>query len=179
MTPLVEGQRYSEPWQVLHRIPVRYPSGGGLVIWWDLKPGDRVELEALDLDPSTFRATGQPSDPPLTRRNSGTHWTAVPGDTTDPGAVGPAGGAICVGTPGGVLVTVSPSAVNLGSSAPTDAVALASLVADELTKVATALATLSCPNTGTSTPVPVVAATAYGPPPILRGAVASKIVKAV
>jgi hypothetical protein len=78
-----------------------------------------------------------------------------------------------------VLVTVSPSAVNLGSSAPTDAVALASLVADELTKVATALATLSCPNTGTSTPVPVVAATAYGPPPILRGAVASKIVKAV
>ena len=167
VTPLVDGQRYSEPWPVLHRIPVRYPSGGGLAIWWDLKKGDKVDLEAPDLDPSTYRATGQQSDPPFTRRNSGSFWTAIPGSTADPDALPPAGGAICIGKPGGVLVTVNSSGVNLGSANPTDFVALASLVAGELQKIALAFSTFIPGSGGASFPQP------YTTP----GNVASKVVK--
>jgi len=128
---LVDGQRYSEPWPVIPKVPIRFPSGGGMSIWWDLKPGDEVELQAWDLDPSTFQTTGQPSDPPFTRRNSGTHWVATPGKTADPGCLGPAGGLLCIGSTSGPSVTVGPSGVNLGApvgSPPVDAVGLSSRI---------------------------------------------------
>ena len=158
VTPLVEEQRYSEPWPVLHRIPVRYPSGGALAIWWDLKPGDKVDLEAPDLDPSTYRATGQQSDPPFTRRNSGSFWTAIPGSTADLDALPPAGGALCIGTPGGVLVTVNDSTVTLGAAQATSGVGLATLIDQAVTTIVTAFnththGTGSGPTTPPVTPI--------------------------
>jgi hypothetical protein len=129
--PLVVGQRYPEPWPVLHRVPIRYPSGNGRAIWWDLKPGDKVDLEAPDLDPSAYRASGQQSDPPMTRRNSGSFWTAIPGTTADPDALGPSGGLLCIGSTSGPSVTIGPSGVTLGvpvGGTATDAVARATAV---------------------------------------------------
>jgi len=145
------GARYSEPWPIQHKVPVKFPSGGGFAIWWDLKAGDAVDLESFDLDPGPFLASGQPSDPALTRRNGGAHWVAIPGDYTDPAALPPAGGALCFGSPGGVLVTVTSSGVNLGAAAPTDAVALASVVDAILNGIVQSVNALgSSPLTGTS-----------------------------
>jgi hypothetical protein len=179
VTPLVEGQRYSEPWPVLHRIPVRYPSGGGLALWWDLKPGDKVDLESPDLDPSTYRATGQQSDPPFTRRNSGSFWTAIPGSTVDSDALPPAGGAICVGAPGGVLVTVSSSQVTLGASSASSGVGLATLIDQAVTTIVSAF------NGHTHSVAGVTAGPATLPsgPPLARIAppapTGSKVVKSI
>ena len=61
---------------------------------------------------------------PLTRRNAGCHWVAVPGDYTDPGALPDPGRAICLGTPGGILIALSPQGVLLGSATASQGVAL-------------------------------------------------------
>jgi hypothetical protein len=122
------GERYPEKWQVLYKVPVRFPTFGGYAIWGPLKKGDKVDLEGFDLDPGPYLATGQVSDPALTRRNGGAHWVAVPGDYTDPGALPDSGGAICIGTPGGVLVTITAAGVNVGSAAPPNHAALAETI---------------------------------------------------
>lgn len=165
------GERFSEPWPQLLRIHVRYPSGGGYAMWWDLKMGDKVDLESFDLDPGPYLASGQPQDPAFTRRNSGAHWVAVPGDYTDLGALPPSNGQLCIGSPGGVIVSLDGSHVNLGSASPTDAVALASLVKTELTEIKTALTTLTV-TTGAGAGGTVVAGTPYmGPGNIASGTV--------
>ena len=152
VTPLIVGQRYSEPWPGLHRVPVRYPSFNGLSIWCDLKPGDKVDLEAPDLDPSTYRATGKASDPPMSRRNSGSFWTAITGSTADPDALGPSGGLLCIGSTSGPSVTIGPSGVTLGvpvGGTATDAVARATAVDAVFQNLMAALQTAS------SLPAPV------------------------
>lgn len=169
---LVVGQRYREAFPVLQRVPVKFPTFGGFAMWGRLKVGNKVTLLAFDLDPSTFLATGQPSDPPLTRRNSGAHWVAVPGDFTDGGALPDPGDAICIGTPGGVLIAIDGQTVNLGAASATDAVALANLVKAELTKIATALSSLTV-TTGPGSGGTVVAGSPYPTP----GNVASGTVK--
>lgn len=146
------GERYSEPWPVLYRIPVRFPTFGGFAIWGPLKVDDKVDLEGFDLDPGPYLASGQQSDPAMTRRNGGAHWVAVPGDYTDPGALPDPGKQpanntsipqICFGTPGGVIVSVGADGkVNLGSAAPTDSVGLALKIDADFSALSTFLGDL-------------------------------------
>jgi hypothetical protein len=122
------GERYSEPWPVLLKIPVRYPSGNGYAIWWDLKVGDKVDLEGFDLDPGPYLKTAQPQDPALTRRNGGAHWVAVPGDYTDLGGLPPSEGQIMIGIPSSTIIAISNGTIKLGSDGPSDSVATANKV---------------------------------------------------
>ncbi len=175
---ILEGQRYSEPWHILPKVPVQFPTMGGFAMWGPMKKGDRVMLVSFDLDPSTYLATGQEADPPMTRRNGGAHWWAIPGDFTDPGALPDPGQAICFGTPGGVMVTVDATAVNVGAAAPTDKAARASVVDAVLQALMAALQTAS------SSPAPIgpfasallsaIEGAGYQP---TTGTVASKTVK--
>jgi hypothetical protein len=167
---LVAGQRYSEPWPVLPRVPVAFYQFGGLAIWGPIRPGDKVTLISYDLDPSQFMATGQQSDPPMTRRNSGTHWVAIPGDITDGSSLGDPGPNLCIGSPNGILVAIGPSGVLLGSANPTDAVARASVVDSVWNGLAQALA--SAPPTVPLTPAALLALlqTVWGGAPSLPAA---------
>ena len=158
------GERYSEPWPLLYRVPVRYPGGGGLFLWWDLKAGDKVDLEAYDLDPGAFLANGQPSDPASTRRNAGCHWVAVPGDVTDGSLLPAANGAVCIGTPNGVMVAIDGSTVNLGARQAPDGVGVGPLIDQAVTTIVAAFnahthGTGSGPTTPPTTPIAPLAPT--------------------
>lgn len=105
------GALISEPFDVLHAVPIGYMKMGGLVVYADLAVGDSVQLVAQDLDPTAYRSSGQRSDPIDIRRHSGSYWYAVPFDITQKGALPSTGGTIVIGKPN-----------------PTDAAALASKV---------------------------------------------------
>lgn len=125
------GARVSEPWDVIPDVPIAWPRFGGFVIAGPLNVGDRVTLQAFDLDPSAWRATGQRSDPPDARRHGGAYWQATPCDIT---TVSPmvdaaaAAGELVIGLDGKQeQIRISSSAIQLGASGG-DFVALASLV---------------------------------------------------
>lgn len=122
------GERISEPWPIIPRVRVLWPRFGALALWCDLSPGDKVTLLAYDLDPTAHRASGQAEDPIDTRRHGGGYWGAIPGDVTDAGVLPATGGKIMMGAPGGVMVAVSASEVDLGAAAPSDRAALASIL---------------------------------------------------
>lgn len=124
----VTGERLSEPWPVLPKVRVLFPRFNGLAVWCDLAAGDKVTLLALDLDPTAHRLSGNAEDPIDTRRHGGAYWVAFPGDITDAGTLPSTGGAIMVGKPGGVMVKVSASEVDLGAANASDKVALASIL---------------------------------------------------
>lgn len=119
-----------EPWPVIPKVPVAFLQFGGFALWGPLKAGDDVQLVAHDLDPSTFRSTGAHSKPVFTRRGSGAFWWAHPGSIVDPNGLPDPGNAICFGTPGGVIVSVSASGINLSGDASAVAVALAAQYID-------------------------------------------------
>lgn len=156
------GDRVSEPWPIIPRVPVCYPSGGGYSLTFPLAPGDKVELLADDMDPTVFRLTGNQGDPSDVRRHGGNYWKAIPVDLTDTGAP-TAGNTLKIGK-GTTTITIDGATINLGGSS--DFVALASLVATELGKIQTSLAT------GSNSGGPVVFATPYVP-----SSVASALVK--
>lgn len=168
------GERFSEPWQIIYRVPIRYPSGGGFALWWRLKVGDQVDLEAFDLDPGPFLASGQQSDPALTRRNGGAHWVAVPGQYADPLALPDPGTQMCVGTPGGVVVGFDGTHVNLGSTSPSDAVAVASIVDSIMSAIKTHTHTV--PITGPAGTTPTSPSAQLAPPGVVVPT-GSKVVK--
>jgi Phage protein Gp138 N-terminal domain len=122
------GARWPEVWPVLPKVRVLFPKFGGLGVWCDLAAGDKVLLISLDLDPTAHRLSGHAEDPIDTRRHGGAYWVAFPGDITDAGTLPSTGGAIMVGKPGGVMVKVSASEVDLGAASPSDKVALASVL---------------------------------------------------
>ena len=147
--------RTSEPFPIIPKVKVLYPSGGGFSITWPLSVGSKVTLHAYDLDPTVHRQTGNVEDPADVRRHGGTYWMAIPGDVTDQG-LGATAGQIVIDGPG----------ITLGAGA-TSFVALATLVATELGKIAATLAT------GSNSGGPVVFASPYTP-----GSVAATVVKA-
>ncbi len=114
---------------------------------------------------------GQPSDPPFTRRNSGAHWTAVPGDTTDPGALPDPGDAICIGSPTGLVISVDGSKVGLGGTVgnpPATSAAIGEEVDARIEAIVEAFNGHTHILTGVTTAVttPIVATLASPAPPI-------------
>lgn len=152
------GERISEPWPILAKVPVLFPKFGGYYVAGPMSAGDHVVLIAFDLDPTVHRLTGDAEDPVDVRRHSGGYWVALPGDITDPGGF-PAPTVFTCGKIGGPVIQIDGSKVYLGGTSVTDAVALATKVATELGNIATALTSIvtTCPagaGTGTATYTP-------------------------
>jgi hypothetical protein len=137
-----------EPWQPIQNVPVAWPRfgggpGTGFVIAGPLEAGDQVDLEAYDLDISTYRAQGRssnPVNPADTRRHGGNYWKALPVDMTGPAAdAGASGNAMIIGRDGDVAqIRISTGTILLGRTGG-DFVALASKV-DANTNLVKALA---------------------------------------
>lgn len=164
--------RISEPWPVIPNIPIAYPKGGGYVIQFPLAPGDRVTLIAYDMDPTLHRLNGAAqTDPMDTSRHTGAYWVCLPNDITNPGAPSCSAAAatsLVVGKDGSTQqIVFNGSTIALGNPA-TDFVAMASQVANELSKIQVALSDITAPSGGGKCTV----VTPYTP-----GSVASSLVQ--
>lgn len=125
------GARTSEPWDPLLAVPVAWLKFGGFIISGPLKAGDRVILEAFDLDPTAHLVSGKQEDPADVRRHGGNYWRAIPADITDPGAPSDgaaAGNELVIGVDGGQpQIRINGSTIQLGAGGG-DAVGLASKI---------------------------------------------------
>ena len=113
-------ERVSEPFPIIPKVRIMYPSGGGFSITWPLQKGDKCTVQAYDLDPTAHQLTGNAEDPNDIRRHGGTYWRCIPEDCTDAAPTATAG-----------QVTITGPGITLGAGA-SDFVALASLVKAEL-----------------------------------------------
>jgi hypothetical protein len=115
---------------VIPNVPVRFPGGKGFIILWPLEPGDFVDLHFQDEDHSTWRVTGQTSDPLVLDRH-GMFAYCTPGARPDvsPNADGADSDTrLIIGREGGTLqIRIDSTHIELGK-APADWVALANLV---------------------------------------------------
>jgi len=150
-TDLSDGSAFFEPWGVIQNVPVCWPRMGGFVISGFLQPNDQVVLETFDLDPTAWRAQGRslsPVDPGSLRRLGGQHWRVNPTDLTAPGGKSPnksnpTSVGLVIGLDNGqTLIEIDGNFIKVGHAA-TDFVALASLVAAQLTAIQTTLGSLA------------------------------------
>lgn len=152
--------------QPLTDVPVKWQRGGGYFCSMPLAKGDPGLLVFCESDFSSWRATGEVSDPAQERRH-GLYAYFLPGGCADGDELASAApDALVIGKDGGPTMTIDAAGLKLGASA-SDFVALASLVSDELNKIATTL------GTGSNGAGAVVFATPYSP-----GDVAATKVKA-
>lgn len=160
----------TEPWPIYPHMRVAWPRFGGFTIMGPLSVGQSVQCHFQDLDDSGYRVTGQQGDPLFTRRFGSNSCYCVPDDVTDAGIAtdaAAAGSAMIIGKDGSQAeIRITSTGIQLGATGG-DYVALASLVAHELGKIASSMAT------GSNTGGPVVFATPY-----VAGNVASALVKA-
>jgi hypothetical protein len=131
----VDGDDSTEEFSPVQSVPVVWPQGRG--IWIDpadmLQPGDPVLLVCLDRDASSWRSSGEVSDPGDARLHDWSNAVAIPG----------------------LLPDSSPF------SAITDGPGLASAIATELANIALAMDTIaaavpvsnSYPATGNTAPL--------------------------
>ena len=173
------GNVYTEPAPSISDVPYGILRGGGMMVSLPLEVGDAVLLLFSDLSTDVWRAgDGTAQDPGFVGKHTFDSAFAVPMFDRDARffvdpADSSAAGKLLIGKDGGAAqIRISTSAIELGN-AVTDAIALASLVSGELTKVVNALGSLKCPNDG-SGPIAVVATTPY----TTAGNVASTLVKA-
>lgn len=122
------GERSSEPFGIIPAVPVGVLRFGPFVVAGALEVGGHVTLLSYDLDPTKHRGTGNAEDPTFARRHGGNFWLVLPIDICNPSALADPGSQLFMGTPGGVGVAIDGSTVSLGSAAPSDAVALASVL---------------------------------------------------
>ena len=147
--------------------------GGGFCVWVPVAVGDSVLVVFTDLSTDTWRAGdgSRAVNPGWVGRHTADSPFAIPMIAPDAKALASAGNSkMIVGVDGGTAIAIGPSDIELGGNS--DAIALASKVATELTKIQTAMASLTV-TTGPGTGGTVIASTPYVP-----GAVASAIVKA-
>lgn len=176
------GERVSEPWPLLTNVPVAWPKFGGFIISGPLAPGDEVELRSHDLDPSAFRASGTPGDPPDVRRHGGNYWRAVPGGISDakaPQDGGAAGSELVIGKDGGQpQIRINGSTIQLGASGG-DAVGLASKIDQAVSTIVSAFNahTHSVPSFGAPGTPPLTSAGNPGSITPAPASVASQLVK--
>jgi hypothetical protein len=128
---------------VISGRPVAWPRGGGMVIYWDLLPGDDVMLLCADreLDGWQYGAPGTPAIPRRSRTHSLSDAVVYPGlsRTTDPIAAPRIPGTLYIGSEvGAASITVSQAGVALGQPVAADPVVLAGLLQAALTAIVTA-----------------------------------------
>lgn len=117
------------PLPPLPDVPVKFPRGGGYRLVWPLEEGDEVTLVFHALDPSRFRASGQPSAASIQRRH-GLYPVALPGSESEMLAgYAPATEGLHLGTDdGAVEIVVGASQIKLGSPAASHGVAKGDIV---------------------------------------------------
>lgn len=140
------GARISEPFPQMSGIPVAWPRFGGYVIKGSLNQFDPVIMLALDLDPTPWRVAGRtlkPVDPADVRRFGGQWWFAFPTDISLNPTPSSPGGTLTIGAEGQQpLIEISATGIKLGASA-SEFVALANLVATNLTNIGLTLTPLA------------------------------------
>lgn len=121
----------TEPWPLYPRMRVSWPRFGGYTIMGPLNPGDSVQVFFQDLDDSAFRATGQASDPPRTRRFGSDSAFCVPFGVADKDIAtdaAEASSALILGKDGAPQqIQVNGTTIDIGKGA-TDFVALAAKI---------------------------------------------------
>ena len=189
------GDTVYESWPKL-TCSVLWPGAAGMVFCWPLAQNDVVDLVAYDFDPGDIARLGtQVVNPTNLAKLSGHTWHAVPRMsffTTPPAELAASSGGPVLGIPGdqaqvrwqkGTLML----GMGPGGAAPTSYVALASLVANELTAIKNAIAGLQVaipggytapPGGGTCTPLAPVEVGATSTSPYTPGSVAATVAKA-
>jgi hypothetical protein len=120
------------PLPPIANVPVAFPSGGGCSITWPLVAGDTVYLVIADSSIDEWKATGNQENLPAdVRRFDLTDAVAIPALRPFARSI-PATGWSSTG------IVIEGLDIRLGSSAASDFVALAGLVAAELAKIRTA-----------------------------------------
>lgn len=118
---------------IIPRVPIAFPQGGGFAITWPLAAGDFVLLVFAERSIDQWLATAAKSrQVAISTGDLGTH--TLDGAVALPLGPAPLGHllspvsstAMRLGSDTGKAIYVTATKVNLGSSAPTDAVALAS-----------------------------------------------------
>ena len=135
---------------IIPRVPIAFPQGGGFAITWPLAAGDFVLLVFAERSIDQWLATASKSrQVAISTGDLGTH--TLDGAVALPLGPAPLGHllspvsstAMRLGSDTGKAIYVTSSKVNLGSSAPTDSVALASKVEDELARISADLSRLT------------------------------------
>jgi hypothetical protein len=130
--PLQLQQYEREVLPPLQGVPIVFPRSSNASITWPLAPGDSVLVVFCEADISRWLMTGSITDPDMLKRHSLSSGFAIPGiapiTSPLPSAAVPA-------------MVLTANTVKLGSMAATSFVALATLVAAELSSIATALST--------------------------------------
>ena len=167
-------------------VPLGTMRGGKFFVWLPVSVGDSVLLLSSDLSTDTWRASQQtatgpkPTDPFFVGKHTLDSCFAIPMFAPDAYIFSdPAGdpGKIIIGRDGGPEIKISTSDIELGGTS--DAVALASKVATELGKVASAISALSSAVALATTTTPGNPIGFSPPSPYSPSPVASTTVKAV
>lgn len=119
-----DGAVVFEDFAAIQNVPVVFPGGAGFSTHWPLAAGDTVDLVWQDFSIARWRARGVVSDPGDVRHHGPGYPVAIPWYRPD-GGPGPDVDA-SLGTPGGLRLHFTPSALRAGTGA--DFVALAAKV---------------------------------------------------
>ena len=137
--PLIRVARYGEDGErIVERAPVvpaarvKWPSGGGASLVFDLKAGDVVELHFQDRSIGAWAVSDAESDPEHGEYHDMVDAVADPALRAEnrPWPQAPSGG-LTIGVDNGLRIEISPNAVNLGTGS-TQPVALGNSVESRL-----------------------------------------------
>lgn len=158
-----DGEITEETIPPIQNVPVAWPRSSTFSITSTLVKGDTVLLVYNARSPTGWRTTGEISTPQDLRLH-GRYPVAIPGYCPDTVANPDTDDSI--GTPGGLRIHFTPSAVKVGAGA--NFTALANLVATELGKIATSFTSF----------IPGSGGASFGTPYTAAGPVASSNLKA-
>lgn len=154
LVDLEDGGREALELPTISGIPVVWPAGGGVSITWDLTPGDLVLLLGRDRSHDEVDAgrTSPPVVPSSSRRFSWSDVVALPGyrapaDPLPSSAV--AASHVVVSLPLG-------ASIRIGSGSAAEAVGLADLIDDRISKIVSDFNTHTHPAPGGATSAPTV-----------------------
>lgn len=118
-----DGDTVYEELPTLASVPVAFQRGGGMVLQYDLTPGDTGLVLFCGLDYSKWFSTGDRADPADDRRHGAGYPVFLPNLVASADAIGPVGGAI-FGEAEGSVVHVSNGIIRIGSAAANERMVL-------------------------------------------------------
>lgn len=142
-----DGSTVEETYPVIKNVPVKFPGANGFRITFPVTKGDEVELAFAECSLEVWKANGGIVGPKDSRRFHIADATATLGlHSKKTSWTGASTSAMTLGKDGGPQVVIRSDKIELGSdadNAPTDYVALASLVKNEIKAVRDSLDSLT------------------------------------
>lgn len=114
--PDAKGDWQMETLPLLYDVPVVMPACGGFEIVFPVRVGDTVLLVFHDRDITTWRHTGDVSDPGDQRAHHVAGAVAILGLFPDSGMSNAAGGYMSIGAKGGLVTSLTPSQMQVGGN---------------------------------------------------------------